>query len=101
MGGAPVVSGADRGRDTSEELTEIRTVLSRAEDARRTLWRYQQEEISRAGHWDFAQDPPVYVTDSTDPDPDIDDMIRALDTAILALDRWRRTSRPKKGRKES
>jgi hypothetical protein len=64
-----------------------------------TLWLYQQRLYSRAGHWDYDAEPMHYVVESTDPDPDIDDMIEALDAAIVGLLRWRRTGRNKSPRK--
>ena len=93
---------ADRGRDVSAELTEVRTVLSRAEDARRTLWLYQQGEIGgRRGHWNYDVQPAVWVDDGPyQQDPDVAEMIEALDETILRLQRWRRTGRaPKPPRK--
>lgn len=87
----------DRGRDTSSELTEVRTVLSRAIEARLTLWRFQTRQFGqRGGRWDYSLDPPQYVGGTTDPDPDVDDMIEALDAAIVSLLRWRRTGRARK-----
>lgn len=91
----------DRGRDVSNELTEIRTVLSRAEDARRTLWRYQAGEIgSREGHWGPDPEGSRYAKWFDDgpyrQDPDVAEMIDALDDVIYRLERWRRTGRAKK-----
>jgi hypothetical protein len=91
------------GRQTSEELSEIRTVLSRAEDARKTLIRYRDGHHMRAGHWEY--DGPGgrgrYVGGTTEPDPDVQEMIDALGDAIDKLDRWRRTGRPRQTLKPS
>lgn len=88
-----------RGRDTSEELAEVRTVLSRAEDARCTLWRWQTGQLGRrGGRWEFGTGgPAVYVGGGYEPDPDVAEMIEALDAAIVSLNRWRRTGRKLKG----
>jgi hypothetical protein len=68
---------SDRGRDTSIELSEVRTVLSRAEHA---LW----------------------VVEGTRPyagrDPDSPEITAALQEVIGLLDRWRRTGRPLKSK---
>jgi hypothetical protein len=87
----------DRGRDTSPELTEVRTVLSRAEDARLTLWHYQTGQLKHGGRWvpGFNDDLPRLV-DPDPPDPEIAEMIEALDQAITLLDRWRRTGRARR-----
>lgn len=76
---------SDRGRDVSPELTEVRTVLSRAETALNTLdyIRRQQAKDGEAG---------FYGT----PDADFDRMYGALNEVVAWLDEWRRTGRPKK-----
>lgn len=66
---------ADRGRDTSWELVEVRTVLSRAETA-----------IESIGRGPFRMGP----------DPEKDEMLYALATVVETLKRWRRTGRPLK-----
>jgi hypothetical protein len=88
----------DRGRDVSSELTEVRTVLSRAENARRTLWRYQAGELSYGGRYDFSVQPARYVpyVRAEAQDPDLQEMIDALDDVIYRPERWRRTGRTKK-----
>jgi len=91
----------DRGRDVSDELTEVRTVLSRAENALDTLYRLRRNETThdraRSGHWDYS-DPEHsrFVVDSYAADPDIDAMIDALEWTVDELKRWRRTGRAKK-----
>lgn len=64
-----VSPGSDRSRDVSEELTEVRTVLSRAESALTVL-----ERTDRRGS----------------PDPDTGDMIRELRATVARLKRWQR-----------
>lgn len=66
----------NRAPDTGLELTEVRTVLSRAENA---LW-----QIDR-GHWRGN-------------DPDQDEMKGVLKKAIDLLDRWRKCSAKCPGR---
>ncbi|MDW4900636.1 hypothetical protein [Streptomyces californicus] len=62
-----------RGRDTSPELTAVRTVLARAETA-----------LER-------------IDDTTeDADPDARDMRIALDEVVDLLAPWRRTAPPKR-----
>lgn len=71
-----------RGRDTSPELTEVRTVLSRAESALDRLAYVQWQQ--RAGSTFY---PTL--------DPDHDRMRDALAAVVEQLDEWRRTGRPK------
>ncbi len=78
-----------RGRDASKALTEVRTVLSRAETARARLGQpteyqlrdnpYDRDDI------DFAK-PKVE-------DPDAQAMRDALDQVVALLSRWRKTGR--------
>jgi hypothetical protein len=94
-----------RGRDTSSALTEIRTVLGRAESARSRIIHWPE---SQPGHYvetgevridgagreyrptEFvASGPPAF-------DPDRDEMVAALDEIIEKLSRWARTGRPVK-----
>lgn len=70
---------ADRGRDTSYELVQVRTVLSRAETA--------------------IEDMANYYIRYGDGDQDRLEMERALKEVVRLLDRWRRTGRPLKGGK--
>lgn len=67
----------DRGRDTSWELVEVRTVLSRAESAIKS--------ITGGRH----QRPPYH-------DEDEAEMLDALGHVVEELKRWRRTGRPLK-----
>lgn len=71
------MAGQDRGRDTSVELTEVRTVLSRAESAMVAV---------RRGPW------------RGEPDPEAGEMLAALERVVAELARWRRTGRPLKRR---
>lgn len=61
-----------RGTDTSYALTEVRTVLSRAETA--------ASRIESARRWNTT-------------DPEGNEMISALAEVVKILDRWRRTGR--------
>lgn len=76
---------ADRGHDVSWELSEVRTVLSRAENARDSIRARPDSWMVTSGH------------ETTDPDRD--DMLAALDEVIAKLARWRRTGRTKGGRR--
>lgn len=86
-----------RGRDTSDELVEVRTVLSRAENARATILRWIENETDhhyrRGGSWDYGATPPVLVGATYDADQDAREMVAALDDVIERLARWRRTGR--------
>lgn len=64
-----LLRGADRGRDTSMALTEVRTVLSRAETALAS-WSYFER------------------------DPDGEQMLGDLQVVCGILDKWKRTGRP-------
>lgn len=79
---------ADRGRDVSHELSEVRTVLSRAENAIATLTKYRNREFHRTRHVAGRG----FVDDRT-PDPDVRDMIDALERVVAGLTRWRRAGR--------
>lgn len=67
-----------RGTDVSRELTEVRTVLSRAETAYNTLQHYRNR-----GTWNSVNDP------------EINEMMIALMLVVRMLRRWRRTGRTK------
>lgn len=86
---------SDRGRDTSSELVEVRTVLGRAENAIATLTKYRDRELYRPRP---TRHPAGrgFVDDRT-PDPDVEDMIAELEQVVSRLSRWRRTGRPPKG----
>lgn len=82
-----MTASTDRGRDVTTALTEVRTVLSRAETARKILdepTEYHHRSDS-PGRIDF--DRPKHA------DPDVAEMRDALDEAIRLLTRWRRTGR--------
>lgn len=79
------VADYPRGRDVSTALTEVRTVLSRAEAALRRLSEPTEYHKLPECRYDF--DRPKYE------DPDAQDMRLALDQVIDLLDRWRRTGR--------
>jgi len=67
----------DRGTDVSRELTEVRTVLSRAATAYNTL-----SGIRTQGHWNAEPK-----------DPEINEMAIALLETVKLLRRWKRTGR--------
>ncbi|WP_435109953.1 hypothetical protein [Nocardiopsis synnemataformans] len=67
----------DRGRDTSRELTEVRTVWKRALSA-----------LERVGYVE------QYRPDETD--PDAPEMRAALEQVVALLEPWKRTGRPRR-----
>jgi hypothetical protein len=74
----------DRAHDTSKALTEVRTVLSRAESA-----------IDRLGYLvEMRTVDPQFLPG----DPYEDDMIKALDSVVFLLDRWRRAGKKPRNR---
>lgn len=86
-----------RGNETSEALTEVRTVLSRAESA---LERLEHERASigiKLPEYQLSwreHDADGYFTG----DPDLAPMIGALNDVVRSLDRWRRTGRARRRR---
>jgi hypothetical protein len=82
----------DPHRSTSLVLTEVRTVLSRAETAIETIER-NPTWILIDSDWDYGQSPPAYVPPVTQRHPDVDDMLAALRDAVAALERWRGPSK--------
>lgn len=72
----------ERGTETSRSLTEIRTVLSRAQTARFEIARGNQ-----AGY-DYERDVPLW-----EPDEDQAEMLAALDAFIGSANRWARRGR--------
>lgn len=72
---------ADRGRDTSYELTQVRTVLSRAETA-----------ISK-----IEAQPDCWLVQQglETVDPDREQMMTALAGVVSLLGQWARTGRSK------
>lgn len=91
------MSTYERGRDTSTELTEVRTVLSRAENALETVERRMIRGDYRTdwGHGYNCEDKQACEDEAHwhRVDPDADDMAEALAKVISLLDRWRRTGR--------
>lgn len=88
----------DRGRETSNSLTEVRTVLARAKTALHTLkthgaesWRDPNVTWDRDKHetWSEFIDR-AYINYY---DEDRDEMIDALTAAVEALSWWERTGR--------
>jgi hypothetical protein len=75
-----------RGTDTSHALTEVRNVLSRARTARRKL-----EKPTEPQRVDDPSVPAFYRP--LRPDPDAEEMRRALDKVIVLLEHWERTGR--------
>lgn len=86
-------ASSDRGRDSGEALTSVRTVLSRAETA--------LEELGPDGHrmeWppktgDRERDDYSVRKEGLFEDPDAPAMRAALRTAIAVLSPWRKTGR--------
>lgn len=69
---------SDRRKDTSTELSEVRTVLSRAETALDVLERYAEREFV----WWDNKTPLVH-------DPEDREIIEALQQVVRILDRFR------------
>jgi len=91
----------ERGQDTSSELTEVRTVLSRAENALETVERRIVRGDYRTdwGHG-YCEDRQT-CTDEAHwhrTDPDAQDMAEALANVVRLLDRWRRTGATRRDR---
>lgn len=74
---------ADRNKETSRALTEVRTVLSRAQTALETLdegpseWVTDHDENGR------------YIGSHRECDPEQTEMIDALRFVVVTLSRWR------------
>ncbi|GAA1701487.1 hypothetical protein GCM10009765_58820 [Fodinicola feengrottensis] len=102
------------GRLTSNELTEVRTVLSRAETALAFLNRHPEGELElepMTGHWEIigtirgfrggTYQDKRWVIDTqavTIRHPDLEEMRDALTTTVASLRKWARTGakrRPK------
>lgn len=84
---------SDRGKDVSDELTEVRTVLSRAETALARLGYYERRRGEpRILRWEVSAGTgklgPVMGEYGTD--PDIGQMKLALANAVLGLEQWRK-----------
>lgn len=82
----------ERGTDTTRALTEVRTVLGRAEDALSKLERMRANGCEYPGY--LADDGELRCFEPLD--PDTEEMIAKLQETVGALDRWRRTGRLKK-----
>ena len=81
---------ADRSKDVGMALTEIRTVLSRAQTARRTL---NSAIINIEGREYAWIDGQHVIVDPGHRDPDADEMIEVLDAFIAAAQKWQRKGR--------
>jgi hypothetical protein len=96
------VSEYRRGNDTSEALTEVRTVLRRAETALVQLEREQQQEGTPAPPWliqsqeRYGRDGRVDDDGCWAADPDLPDMLDALSETVRRLDKYRRTGKTKR-----
>ena len=79
-----------RGRESGEALTEVRTVLSRAESALRRIGPpgHETEWLRRS-----AGQQSTYADRSAGKheDPDADEMRAALQGVVDLLERWRKT----------
>jgi hypothetical protein len=89
------------GRCTSMALTEVRTVLKRAESALEAIpregSRYYDELVIQGDVYDiYGKDPD---RQAISPHPERDEMIAALEQCVRLLERWRRTGRPLRGQR--
>ncbi|MGW1976683.1 hypothetical protein [Streptomyces sp. NPDC001889] len=80
-----------RGRDASNALTEIRTVLSRARTARELI--DVRLEYARDENGELLRDTEDGTGFVRFEDPDTEDMRTVLDAVVLLLSRWDRTGR--------
>lgn len=88
---------ADRGREASKALTEVRTVLSRARTALEQLdrpaeWHRLPKPASPPGTADMGE-PPEDRTRPAGYDPDITDMRAALNQVVALLAPWGKTGK--------
>lgn len=88
---------AGRGREASKALTEVRTVLSRAETALRMLEGPREahrlpKPASAPGTADMGE-PPEDRTRPRGYDPDITDMRAALEAVVALLSPWAKTGK--------
>lgn len=89
-----------RGRETTAALTEIRTVLSRAETALAFLDREKAHVGNKLNEWELKH-PDTWPHDDDGcllGDPDLDAMREALGETVRQLDQWRRTGKTLNGR---
>jgi hypothetical protein len=84
-------SDHERGRDVSQELTEVRTVLSRAESAKAKIESYRANPRITG----VSEDDHRYGGNEGF-DPDGAEMIQDLDRVICFLDKWRKTGTTKR-----
>jgi hypothetical protein len=82
----------NRGRETSDALVSVRTVLSRAETALIEIER--GEYACDDGGYPIRDESGEWITY---PDEDYDEMRAALERVVESLEWWRRTGRPRKG----
>lgn len=82
----------DRGNETSRALTEVRTVLSRAETALDALSSGPMEYITE------HDADGRYLGYRREPDPEQEAMVEALRAAVVALTPWRRAGARRRGR---
>lgn len=95
----------DRSKDVSNALSEVRTVLSRAQTALDALIRDRDrkgediilrwDRTEAGGHWGA-----VPVHGEYEPDPEINSMIHEMEQVIVHLERWKghRKSRGQRSR---
>lgn len=81
-----------RGRETSNALVAVRTVLSRAETALEEIER--GEYACDAGGYPLQGESGEWIKYQ---DEDYDEMRAALEHVVESLVWWRRTGRPRKG----
>ena len=96
----------DRSCEVSEALTEVRTVLSRAESAMDRLIylsyrgneRHDKAELRTfsSGLEQWMPTGELKDAPGETPDPDTEDMYLALDRVVHELDRWRKAGKRKK-----
>lgn len=75
---------SDRGQDTSSELSEVRTVHSRAANALEWMERYAERDVQ----WD-GKTPTKH-------DPEDREMIAALQEVVRILEPWKRTRKARR-----
>lgn len=88
----------ERGNETTQALTEVRTVLSRAETALVSLERERASEGTPLSSWQlrFPDEYDTHGDGLQHADPDIDDMIDALNETVKRLDKYRRTGKTRR-----
>jgi hypothetical protein len=91
------VSSYDRSTESSAALTEVRTVLSRAETALVELERERAWGSRPLPEWRLrGGDLGEHGDGMYHADPDIDDMIDALNETVKRLDKYRRTGKTRR-----